>query len=89
MTASQLFDGITFDQARDGDRLSRQLGIVKRVMLDYQEHSLMELATAAGCSTSSASARLRDLRKPHFGGYRILKRCAGRGVWLYRMEPKS
>lgn len=79
------FDGASFDEERDGDRLRSQLNIVRRIMCDGRPHTLSELADAASCSVASASARVRDLRKDRFGGHRIDRTYAGNGVWLYRM----
>ena len=68
------FDGETFDQARDGKRLSRQLDRVREVMQDKKWHTLAELVTrVGGASEAGVSARIRDLKKPRFGGHLIEK----------------
>lgn len=71
------FDGATFQQWRDGQRLHRQLAIVLGIMRDGQPHTLAELA--------SVSARCRDLRKAKFGGHCIERSSDANGVWQYRM----
>lgn len=85
------FGGKTYDPARDGIRMSRQLAAVHRLMSDGQWWSLLELAGEAGkltgkrVSESAASARIRDLRKDQFGGRTVEARNAGGGLWLYRL----
>jgi hypothetical protein len=83
------FDGASFQQWRDGERLQRQLSIIRTIMSDYEPHTLDTLAAAAGCSTASASARVRDLRKAKFGGYRVTRTWLGGGVWSYCMVAAS
>jgi len=78
-------DGDTFNEARDGDRLRRQLDIIKAAMQDGNGHTLSELANLASCSTASASARVRDLRKLKHGGHTIGRAYMGKGVWSYAM----
>lgn len=84
--ATQHFDGQTYDHSRDCIRLTGQLAAVKAVMLDAGEHRLSELAMLCGCSEASASARLRDLRKDRFGGWRIIRTHVKNGLFTYRME---
>lgn len=36
-------------------------------------------------SEAGISARLRDLRKPRFGGYEVLRRRRTQGQWEYRL----
>lgn len=88
-----LFDGETYDPALDDDRLRKQLGRVWQYLRDRSPDwiTLAELAAHANGSEASVSARLRDLRKPKFGGYRIERQRrahGGRGVrWQYRLAP--
>jgi hypothetical protein len=55
----------------------------------HEPVTLAVLAKACGCSETTASARLRDLRKARFGSHRIGKsRDPERaGVWRYYLEP--
>jgi hypothetical protein len=53
-------------------------------MLDHQWHTLADLATT-GDPEASVSARLRDLRKPKFGGFHIERRYVSAGLWAYRL----
>ncbi len=78
------FDGATFDQARDGSRLNAQLQRVLKVMEDGKARFLHELAAEADAPEASVSARLRDLRKPKFGGYTIVREYVSAGLWSPR-----
>lgn len=79
------FDGNTFDEDRDGARLTRQLMAVRSIVSTGRWVTLAELARAVGASEPSVSARLRDLRKPRFGSHTVERRYLGGGVWQYRM----
>lgn len=81
------FDGDTIEAA-DVPRLSGHLERVAKLMRDGRWRTLQEIAEHVECSEASASARLRDLRKPRFGGHRVdRRRHAGRpGLWSYRVE---
>lgn len=81
-----LFDGATFNQERDGDRLAGQLGAVYEVLSDGRWHKATELERRVGSNWASINARIRDLRKPRFGGHKIARRNVGGGLWEYRME---
>lgn len=90
------FDGETYvavrtdDPESDRERLSKQLTAVRAYMADGQWHTLERLANYANCETQSASARLRDLRKPRFGKHTIERRYVSKGLWEYRMnDPKE
>jgi hypothetical protein len=82
-----LFDGETYDEARDRARLSRQLNRVWEAMRDRRWRTLGDLAEELGDPEASISARLRDLRKEKFGGYRVRRRYVRRGLWEYRLLP--
>ena len=81
------FDGETYDPDLDHDRLAVQLGRVRRAMSDGQPHTLRDLACATGDPEASVSARIRDLRKPKFGGRTIVRARVAKGLYTYRMEP--
>lgn len=69
-------------------RLSRQVVRVQDLMRDGQWRTLRDIATTVGASEPSASARLRDLRKPAFGSYNVERRKSGvPGVYEYRIGP--
>lgn len=80
------FGGQSFDAERDGVRLAKHLQRVLDLMKDGEKHTLAEIAEHAGCSQPSASARLRDLKKPWAGSHRIEKEFVANGVWAYWME---
>lgn len=91
------FDGGTYDPALDYERLSSQLSRVRMLMVDGQWRSLYEIHEDLGRRDSEAaiSARLRDLRKPKFGGHTVERRRRSRSLFEYRlilrdmsMQPK-
>lgn len=85
------FDGETYEPSRDKARLTGQLKAVYNVMSDGEWRSLIQISQLAGIKLnkyvpdSSASARLRDLRKDKFGGYEIERKSMGNGIFHYRM----
>lgn len=86
------FDGQTFSLDRDGERLTSELQRVKGYVMDGEYHTLAEISAALGYPEASVSARLRDLRKPRFGGYLVEREYVTRGLWRYRLavpEPKQ
>ena len=83
------FDGETYDADRDHDRLGRQLRDVRDLMSDGEWRTLMDIEYRLGYPEASISARLRDLRKPRFGGYTVERRYAGGGLWKYRLTANG
>ena len=83
-----MFDGKTYEPS-DGPRLGVQLAQVASLMRDGQWRTLYEIAHATGCPTQSVSARLRDLRKPRFGGYTVERQRCQVGVFLYRVKAQA
>lgn len=82
------FDGRTYCQELDFSRLNRQLRRVFTVMIHGQWHTLEEISFKTKDPQASVSARLRDLRKPKFGGFTIERRRRGdpkRGLFEYRL----
>jgi hypothetical protein len=79
-------DGETFDEGSDGIRLNAQMRRVAEVMGDSQWRTLREISEVIGDPEASISARLRDFRKPRFGGLVVLRRRRdGAGLWEYRL----
>lgn len=78
-------DGTTFEPKKDQLRLDGQMKRVFDVMSDGQWRVLKHIADVAKAPEASVSARLRDLRKPKFGGYTIERDNLGNGLWAYRM----
>ena len=87
------FDGDTFDPFLDGVRLESQLSLVAQVMADGAWWTIpavvVEIARRFGvkCSDTGVSARIRDFRKPRFGGRGVDRRrvVAGSGLYEYRV----
>lgn len=78
-------DGETFSIPRDRVRLNAQAQDVFDHMEGGHWVTLQGLSWMTGHPEASISARLRDLRKPKFGGYKIEKRNLGGGTWQYRL----
>lgn len=82
-------EGGTFDRARDTDRLNRQARAVFIVMRDGKWRTLKTIALLTNEPEASVSARLRDLRKPRFGGYVVDRSYVADGIWRYRLEVRQ
>lgn len=84
------FHGETFDPALDEDRLGDQARRFRDLMLDGVWRSLDEISDLTGDPGASVSARFRQMGEL---GYPTEKRRrAGlevRGVWEYRMGPRT
>ena len=78
-------DGATYDHARDARRLAGQQARVLAYMRHGRWATLSQIAINTGDPEASVSARLRDLRKPQHGGYKIERRYVERGLWEYRL----
>ncbi len=85
LAVSPDFDGATYNPSRDKPRLTRLLDRVRDYMACEQWHTLPEIQSACGGTETSVSARLRDLRKPKFGGFQVKNEHVGGGVWRYRV----
>lgn len=84
-----IFGGETFVPRLDEARLTGQLRRVRDLMSDGLWRSLSEIAEKAECSEASASARLRDLRKPKFGFFTVDRKRIGPGLFSYRLGGKG
>src|SRR5882672_407827 len=82
-------DGSTYVHERDGQCLALQHNRVLAVMRDGREHTLAEISLITRNPEASVSARLRDLRKPRFGGHNIQRRYIERGLFTYRLEAQK
>ena len=89
------FGGVTYDEELDGKRLGKQLDTVRARLLDIGDWltlAEMEAVFAYQYPQASISARLRDLRKPKFGGFVVERRRrheAERGIFEYRVVKPS
>jgi hypothetical protein len=79
------FDGKTYEPQVDQKRLETLLGRVEYALKGGRWWTLRDLADVCGGSEASVSARLRDLRKPRFGGHRIERKRLEGGLYAYRM----
>lgn len=79
-------DGETFDRARDGMRLNAQAAAVYSYMQHGEWRTLADIAAAVKAPEASVSARLRDLRKPRFGGFQVERRYIANGQYQYRLK---
>ena len=79
------FDGATYDHARDAARLGDQMQAVFAAMKDGQYRTLSDIARMTGAPEASVSARLRDLRKPRFGGHTVSRQYLRRGLFQYQL----
>ena len=79
--------GDTFDSERDGVRLNQQALDVWSAMEDGVWRSLSELSRVTLHPEASISARLRDFRKPRFGGHTVERNHVSNGLWRYRLVP--
>lgn len=79
--------GGSYDRSMDFDRLNTQAADVWRVLAKDSRrwHTLASLSRATGHPEASVSARLRDFRKPEFGGHEIETVRQG-NVFLYRLK---
>lgn len=83
------FDGSTYDPAKDMDRLKSQWEVVFDLMQDGRWRTLREIEDETGFPQSSISARLRDFRKPKFGGHTVERSRQDQdrsGTYVYRIK---
>lgn len=94
------FDGATYVEELDQERLGSQLEKIKVLMMDQTWRTKSEIAAAIGnIDDASINARLCDLRKEKFGSYPVHSRrksgAETKGVWEYQLgfpgqgQPKS
>lgn len=86
--AKRAFDGASYEPDQDHKRLRKQLEAVRSIMADGEYHTLAELAGKVGCETQSASARIRDLRKPRYGSETIERKRIDGGLYGYKLVAK-
>ena len=85
------FDGTAYDATLDKERLTNQAYRVYAFMSTQRWHTLREIAEATGAPEASASACLRDFRKPRWNWHTVEKRRRGEpshGCWEYRVMPR-
>jgi hypothetical protein len=72
---------------RGGHKPKSQLQRVAKLMADGRWRSLHRIHCSCGGTEASISARIRDLRKPACGRYKIERAWRG-GQWEYRMVTR-
>lgn len=80
------FGGKTYDAKLDERRLTGQLHRVYEAMKSGEWFTLSKLQSITGGSEAGISARIRDLRKPAFGGYTIERERVSGGLFRYRLK---
>ena len=90
------FGGKTFDPEKDEVRLAGVLSAVHDIVKDGKWRTLFQLQNALSAkgiqaTEAGVSARLRDLRKPQFGGHTVQRERVRNapGLWRYRLAPKA
>jgi hypothetical protein len=81
------FDGETYEEEVDHERLGAQFLRVFAVVRDGHWRSLKAISLACGDPEASVSARLRDMRKKKFGGHNVERERVDddRGLFVYRV----
>jgi len=82
-------DGRTYNPEQDRRRLNRQALAVYGCLRDGAWWTLAQVAEVTGAPEASVSARIRDLRKPRFGGHIVDRRRVDGGLYAYRLAPKE
>jgi hypothetical protein len=85
---ARAFDGGTYEPGKDYARLNGQLRRVASLMSDGQFRTLAEIASVAGGTEASVSARLRDLRKERYGAREVERQRVAGGLYRYRLVPR-
>jgi len=88
---AELFDGPPDpnDPATNREpRLKRQLVQVYEALL-LDDLTLEEISRKINAPTSSVSARIRDLRKPRFGDFRVDREHIENGLYRYMLRSET
>jgi len=78
-------EGETYNEGRDRKRLDGQAADVFEYMAHGDWRTLADIASNTGHPEASVSARLRDLRKSHLGGFTVERRYIAKGLYQYRV----
>lgn len=81
-------DGETYDPELDHARLNGLALEVWDLMSDQGWRTLERISRATAGSEASVSARLRDFRKPRFGGHTVNRRRLTNGTFEYQVVPR-
>ena len=88
-SAKPAFGGATFEEDRDGGRLRAQYNRVFNLMKDGRWRTLSDIEAMTHDPQGSISARLRDMRKPKFGGHVVERKRLLGGLFVYRVVADS
>ena len=81
-----MFDGAVYDPMKDKKRLTKQIYLIRDIMIDGVFRTLNELHRITGAPEASISAQLRNLKKVRWGNYRLnKKRRLEQGLWEYQL----
>jgi hypothetical protein len=83
------FAGADYQPERDNARLGAQIQRVYDLMRDGAWRTLSEIARLTGAPEASASAQLRNLRKPDGGAHVVNRRYVGDGLYEYQIQRKT
>ena len=86
------FVGADYVAEIDRARLSGQIGLIFGLMSDGRWRTLADISTAVDhCGEASASAQLRNLRKPGHGGHVVERRRRHElcGLYEYRLVARE
>jgi hypothetical protein len=79
------FDGDDYQPDRDHARLKTQLDIIRNAMTGAGPLTLEQISKQTGAPHASVSAQLRNLRKPRFGSFTVVRKHLGRGLYSYEL----
>ncbi len=82
-------DGLTFEPDRDLGRLNHQMRAVWLVAKDGLPRTPEQWEEATGYGWASVGARLRDFRKPRFGGFEVIRTSLGGGLFTYQLKVRT
>ena len=78
--------GDSYNPNKDGQRIKKQHEKIRDIMIDGVWRTLSNIESLTSYPQASISAQLRHLRKQKFGGYIVLKRRKGIGLWEYKIK---
>lgn len=84
-----MFQGETYKETRDKNRLKKQLMDVFKLMSDAKPRTLRDIELLTGHPQSSISARLRDFRKASFGSHTVKREYVSKGLYRYQLVVKN
>lgn len=83
---SNYFDGAGYQAELDFVRLTGQMERIYNLMQDGEWRTLQQISKATNSPESSASAQLRNFRKPRFGSFIVNRKRVVGGLWAYQLK---